>query len=247
MTGAPVGVVTGPEIPGPNLALLASMPRVDLMPPEMAERDALRRLQMGCVAAVVACAVAVGSLWFQAHSTVDDAKKNLATTQAEQQNVNRQVAQLSSVSASFAALERANQLVQQALGGEVRWSGQLRDLSMTIPANVYLTNMSVAAGTSGAVSETAGATSTTGSSTASTSNPATPGTIATITFQGTAASRYDVANWLNKIATMKGYVNATYSTSTERVINGVIWIDFNSTIQVTTDALSGRYAKPAGS
>jgi Tfp pilus assembly protein PilN len=245
MSTAPVGLVTGSEIPGPNMAMLATMPRVDLMPPEIAENEALRRLQMGCVAAVIACGVAVGSVWWQAHSTVNDAKKNLVETQNEQSVVNAKVSKLAPVAAQFAAVENANKLVQQALGGEVRWSAQLRDLSTTIPANVWLTNMTVASGTSAPSGTTAGAASSATPGT-STSAAAASG-IATITFQGTAGSRYDVANWINQISGMKGYVGATFTSSQEKVLAGQVFVDFTSTVQITSDVLSGRYSNLAGS
>jgi len=246
MTNAPATVVTGADIPGINLGLLSSMPRVDLMPPEIAEKEALQRLQLGCAAALVACAVAVGSVWWQAHSTVNDAKKNLATTEAQKAAVNSQVAKLAPVAAQFAAVENGNRLVQQALGGEVLWSKQLRDLSTTIPANVWLTNMTVTA--SGTAATTTGSAATGSAASGGSSAAATPtSSIATITYQGTATSRYDIANWLTAIGGLKGYVGSTYTSSQEKALNGQVVTDFVATVQVTTDALSGRYTHLVGS
>jgi hypothetical protein len=60
------------DMPRPALVQLATMPRVDLMPLEVAEHAALRRLKTGCAAAIVATAVAIGSLMLQGHNAVHD-------------------------------------------------------------------------------------------------------------------------------------------------------------------------------
>ena len=245
MSSAQVGVVTGSDIPGPNLALLASMPRVDLMPPEVAEGEALKRLKLGCLASLLACCAAVGGVWVQAHSTIGTARKNVATAEGDRTKVTRQVALLSTVAAQFAAADQGKQLIQQALGGEVRWSTQLRDLSMTIPNNVWLTTMIIAPG--GSSSAGTSATSTASSPATGASTPAGSANVATITFSGTASSRYDVARWLDSLSGMTGYVGATYSTSTERVIGSQTYVDFNSTVQLTSAVLSGRYTSTSGS
>jgi Tfp pilus assembly protein PilN len=257
MSSAPVGVVTGSDIPGPNLALLATMPRVDLMPPEMAEGEALKRLKLGCLASLVACCAAVGGVWLQAHSTIADARTNLAKTQTEQTGVRQQVAKLAFVEAQFSAAQQGKALIQQALGGEVRWSTQLRNLSMTIPDNVWLETMVVGPGGAAAsgtaapgtsTTATTGTTTTTGAAAPAAATPATPtSNVATITFTGTAASRYDVARWLDTLAATKGYVGATYTTSSEQVIGTQVFVNFNSTVQLTTDVLSGRYTNQSGS
>jgi len=240
VTDSTVDVLTGTDVPRPAIAALSTMPRVDLMPPELAEREVLRRLQIGCVAAILACAVATGSVWYQAHSTVNDAKANVANAQKTQSQVQRQVNSLASVASAFAAVEQGNKVIQQALGGEVRWSTQLRDLSMTIPSNIWLTSANIAATSSGGSTPQASV----GTSQASTG--ASLG-VATITFQGTGSSRYDVAKWLTTISGLKGYTNVTYTTSQEKTLNGLVYVDFTSSATLTSDVLSGRYTNLSGS
>jgi Tfp pilus assembly protein PilN len=223
------------------------------MPPEMAEGEALKRLKVGCLASLVACCAAVGGVWLQAHSTIADARTNLAKTQTEQTGVRQQVAKLAFVEAQFNAAQQGKLLIQQALGGEIRWSTQLRDLSMTIPDNVWLKTMVVAPGGAAASATAAPGTSTTATTgttptTTGASTPAAPtSTVATITFTGDAASRYDVARWLDTLSATKGYVGATYTTSTEKVIGSQVYVEFTSSVQLTTAVLSGRYTNQSGS
>lgn len=238
MTQAAPRPLAGPDAPGPALAHLAGMPRVDLMPPEIAERRALRRLQTTCLAAVGATVLIIGALYYQAHSSVNSAQDRLTSAQAEQSRVQRQVNALAPISASYTAVLQAQQLVAEALGGEVRWSTQLRDLSLSIPANVWLTNMSI----------------TRGGATAAPAAPvravpgavAAPTQIATISFTGVAVNRDDVATWLESLAKEKGYVDAYYSTAQEAPLGGKVLVNFSSTVKVTDAALSGRFTAPAG-
>jgi len=232
--------VAGNDVPGPAIAHLDTMPRVNLLPPEIGERAAMRRLQGYCAAALVVCAAAVGGLWYQAHHEVTHQRSQVASAQQEQQSVQRQVSSLSQVATAYSAVENAQKLVAQALGGEVRWSQQLRDLSMTIPANVWLKNMTITPNTS-----STSTTSPTTSSTTANSAQSRPA-VATVSFQGVALSRNDVANWLERLVTMKGYVGATYSTTTEAALGGRIVVNFSSSVTVTDDALSHRYTGTNG-
>jgi Tfp pilus assembly protein PilN len=112
----------------------------------------------------------------------------------------------------------------------VRWSTQLRDLSLTIPNNVWLTSMAV----------TAAAPSATASSVTATASGNAAG-VATISVQGVAASRDDVATWLEQIASEKGYTEASYSTSAEQLFGSKVFVNFTSTVTVTAAAQSGRF------
>jgi Tfp pilus assembly protein PilN len=231
MTTQTTGQSFGFDVPGPALAHLSTMPRIDLMPPEIAQRTALRKLQAGCLAAVVISAAVIGGLYYQAHGSIGSAQTKLDAAETEQGHVQRQVTALSPVTAAYTSVQQAQNLVTEALGGEVRWSTQLRDLSLSIPDNVWISNMTIAR-TAGAAAPAAGAL-------------ATPG-IATISFTGVALKRDDVATWLESLAKEKGYVNAYYSTAQEAVLGQKALVNFTSTVTVTDAALSGRYTTPNG-
>ena len=200
------------------------------MPPEIAERAAMQQLKAGCAAAVVLTVVVVGGLYYQAHSGVSSAKKNLSAAQAEQAATQAEINSpaLTQVAETYAQVAAAKIEVTEALGGEIRWSRKLDDLSLSIPSGVWLTGMTIATGPS-------------------TSGALTANGIDTITFTGMAMNRNQVATWLESLVTEKGYADPYLSSSQEVAIGSKVLISFTSTVTVTDDALSGRYLTNSGS
>lgn len=222
------------DVPGPAISRLATMPRVDLMPVEIAERKAFRRLQWSCVAGLVACVAVVASLDYQAHHSVRDAQEKVVAAQAAHTTMQRRVSALSSVDATYARVESAKALVGQTLAGEVRWSEQLRTLSTAIPTGIWFTTLSVAPFTGQTAASTSDPASTTALGT-------TASTVAMITFAGLAPSRDAVAMWIEAMDSQHGFSGATFSTTTETVLGGARYVNFSGTVTVTSAAESGRY------
>jgi Tfp pilus assembly protein PilN len=214
------------QIPVLESVLAAALPRVNLLPPELAEASRLRTVQLSMGGAVVAALVVVGGLWVVADQQVQAEQEKLDTAMTTQSTVSRQVGELAPVAAVYAQVEQRRQLLETALGGDVEWSQYLTDLSLTVPENVWLTSMSVTPQT--AATGTAG------------------GQIASITFAGTALQHDDVALWLESLAKQKGYTSAYFNSSTEKTIETTKVVDFTSTVVVTREALSGRYLQNPG-
>ena len=217
--------------PVQEIVLARSLPRVNLLPPEIVEASRLRSVQLGMGAAVVAALVVVGGLWVVADLQAQSEQEKLDAATATQSSVSRQVNVLAPVQAVYAQVDQRRQLLETALGGDVEWSQYLTDLSLTVPDNVWLNSMSVAPQTA--------ATGTTGTA-------GTADQIATITFSGTAMQHDDVAVWLESLAKQKGYTSAYFNSSTEKEVGTTKVVDFTSTVVVTREALSGRYLQNAG-
>ncbi len=71
--------------------------------------------------------------------------------------------------------------------------------------------------------------------------------IGSVNFSGTAFQHDDVANWLQSIAKVKGFADATFSSSTKAVIGPKGVVNFGSSVTLTPRALSNRYTLKAGS
>lgn len=219
------------------------VPRVNLLPPEIHERQVLRRVQLGAGTAVLAVAVLVGLGWFAAQGQVATAKNNLAAAQTQTAALQGQLARLAHVRQTFAAVDTAKGLITQALGNQIQWSRFLTDLSLTIPANVWLTSYSA---TETPPSATATATPATGTAGATGTGPALlpgqsgPGTLGTVSFSGVALRRDDVATWLQSLAQEKGYAAAYATSITETVLGTQVVYDFTSTVTLTPAALWGH-------
>jgi Tfp pilus assembly protein PilN len=212
---------------------VAAMPRVNLMPPEIAEAERFRRLQLCMGGAVVFSAVLVGVLYQHAKSGISSAQSELTGAQTQQSALQSKLSGLSTVSQTYASVQAKQALLQQAMGNEIRWSYVLNDLSFRIPSNVWLTAMQ--------------ATETAADPTASTLVSQTPGSLGSIAFNVVGLKHDDVATWLDTLAKEKGFSNPTFSSSNENQIGSRKVFDATTSADVTSDALSNRYVAKAGS
>ncbi len=215
------------------------LPQVNLLPPEIFERRRMRRYQYGMAAAVVAAAGVVGVVYESGQSAVTTARTQLAAAQAQQQHLSHQRASYASVTAVEGQLDATRAMAVQALGQEVHWSNYLNALSTSTPKSVWVTNLSIAQNSATTSGAPAGA-----------AVPAAPGGagIATVTFGGVALTHNNVADWLDALGKVRGYSNASFSTSAESLLNGHTVVNFASTVTVTDAAYyKGRLAALGGS
>lgn len=207
-----------------------AVPRVNLMPPEIAESARLRQVQLVMGVAVLLAVVIVALLYMHEHSKVNGAKSQLTAAQDAQAGLNSKLASLASVKETFQEVQDKQSLLNEAMGSEIRWSGVLSDLSLRIPHNVYLTSMTATEATFGVPATPAN----------------TPGTtIGTVVFAGNALRHDDVAAWLDALAKERGFADPTFSTSSETGTGTIV--SFSSSVNVTSSAESGRYSTPASS
>ncbi len=218
---------------------VAAMPRVNLMPPEIAEAERFRRLQLAMGAAVVASVVVVGGLYVHAKSGISSARAQVTQAQADQTSLQTKLDGLASVRQTFAEVLGKQQLLQAAMGQEIRWSYVLNDLSLRVPSNVWLTGVSASEITTGVGAP--------GSSTATVLPGAPLDDIGTVSFAGVGFKHDDVAAWLNSIAKERGFSDPTFSASTENAIGSRPVVTFGSTAVLTSKALSNRFVQKAGS
>lgn len=211
-----------------------TLPAVNLMPPEIGEQRRLRRLQFAMGGAVVAAFVVVGGLYSVAHGGVTSARTQLQEAQAQHTQLQRQLASLQNVQDVYMQVNQREAMLTAAMGREIRWSRYLNDLSLRIPDNVWLTQV----------------TATEADASATSAAPAAPGLtpgIGQMQFTGVAFQHDDVAAWLDALAKEKGFANPYFSNSAEGTIGTKKVVNFSSTTTLTDAALSGRYTKPAGS
>jgi Tfp pilus assembly protein PilN len=207
---------------------LDSLPRVNLLPPEIAETRRFRRIQMGLGGAVLGAVGIVALLYVAASSSVSSAQTDLDAANAKNSTLQAETVKYRDVTAVYARAAAAQAMLTQAMGEEVRYSQFLNDLSLSVPENVWLKNVTFAQGTAPAA---AGATA--------------PG-VGTVTFTGVGFKHDDVAVWLESLASQKGYANPYFTTSTEALLGTRKTVNFSSTVTLTPAAYSGRFTKPIG-
>jgi len=219
---------------------LGTLPRVNLLPPEIGERRRLKKVQTGLGAGVAAAVVVVGALTLLAMAQVNSAQEDLDAKKARGAQLQSQQAQYAEVPLVFAQVEAASAQLGQAMRKEVRWSYFLNDLSLNVPGKVWLTSMTVTQDVDGAVAATA--------------NPTVPGGgtyltpgLGTVTFQGKGYAHNDVAAWLNALTRQNGLTQPYFTSSAQEEIGNESAVAFTSQATITEDALSGRYTQKAGS
>jgi Tfp pilus assembly protein PilN len=209
-----------------------TLPRVNLLPPEIAQKRAFRRVQMCMGGAVLGSVAVVGLLYLSAAHGVTSAQSDLDAARTQQATLQQQVSSYAGVTAIYNAADAAQAQLTVAMGDEVRYSQLLNDLSLAIPGNVWLTSLSYTQGGPAAAAAAASA------------GGVAP--IGTGTFQGVAFSHDDVATWLEAMGRLKTYANPFFSSSTEALIGSRPSVNFSSTVDVTPTAQSHRYDKAGG-
>jgi Tfp pilus assembly protein PilN len=213
---------------------LATLPQVNLLPPEIGQQRRFRHVQVGLGGAVLASLLVAGALLVAANAQVGKAQDTLDANKAQATQLQAKVADYAEVPLVFGQVEAAKAQLGQAMGQEIRWSYFLNDLSLKIPNRVWLDSVTVSStGATAAVAATPGQYAAVG--------------IGTVQFDGHAYSHNDVAAWLDSLAKQKGYTQPYFSDSTVTPLgthkNAV---KFSSQVTVTDDALSKRYTEKAG-
>ena len=214
-----------------SLGTTSRVPSVNLLPPEIIAARAFRRTQKylaGAIALVVL--VIVGAYLMQVHDR-NQAASELAASQATGQSLKKEQDKYADVPRVYQAIDDAQTARQTAMSQDVEWFRYLTDFSLTMPANVWLTSLDMSlAGAAPGSAPAAGV---------------TPG-VATMTFAGTAYNHPDVASWLVTLAKEPAVTDAYFSSSTKAKIGTRNVVNFSSTANVTSAALSHRFDRKAG-
>jgi Tfp pilus assembly protein PilN len=212
---------------------LATLPQVNLLPPEIGAQRRFRHVQAGLGGAVVASLLVAGGLFVVANSQVGKAQDDLNANKAQATQLQSKVDAFAEVPLVAAQVESARTQLGTAMGSEVRWSYFLNDLSLKMPRHVWLDSMTVTSTGAAAAVTPVGQYATTG--------------IGTIVFTGKAYGHNDVAAWLNSLARQKGYTQPYFTSSTVAPLgSNDNAVTFTSSVTVTDDALSKRYTQKAG-
>ena len=214
----------------PIVATVAvTLPRVNLLPPEIGERLVLRRVQSGIGLGVLAALGVTALLYLAATSSVSDAQESVDAASAQHAQLVGRAAAFRDVTAVYARTAAAEAMLVDAMSEEVRYSRFLDSFSHTLPDDVWVTSVAFAQDATGA----------------SAVAPAVSG-IGTVTISGTAFSHDDVAVWLEALAAQEGYAGAYLQNATERRLGGRTVVDFATSVSMTAEALSDRYTRTGG-
>ena len=216
---------------------LATLPRVNLLPPEIESARQFKKVQAGLGLGVVAALGIVGALVLAAGAQVSDAQGDLDTQKARGVTLKSDAAKYADVPVVYAQVDAAQAQLTQAMGKEIRWSRFLNDVSILTPGKVWLTKVTVVQ----KVDETGLAAPAPVGATYGSEN------IGTITVQGKGSTHNDVAAWLKALSGETGLVDPYFTQSTQAKIGTEDSVTFDSQVSITEDLLSHRFTDKAGS
>ena len=217
---------------------LAAMPRVNLLPPEIAEAAKLKRLKSVLLVLLVAALGLVVLGFLMASGQIGAAEDDLAAAETEGAALQAETAEYAEVPEVLGAVRTAQTNLVTASAPEIRWSFYLNDLSLTIPSSSRLTDMT-------AVNQLA-AVQVTGTTT-ETSSGVTPlgqTSVGSVSFSARSTDLDAIAAWLQSLSRQDGYIEPTLQSATTDGVTDTVgdYYDVESSTQMSADAVSGRFA-----
>lgn len=187
---------SGPQRGNTGAPAGGGSPRVDLMPPEIRTKRAQlrfrRKLRVGLVGVLVLVVVACVGTW--ALGSV--AQASLVTAQNQRQQLVAQQGKYSDVTTAQSSIAVAEAGQKVGDSPEINWQAYLTKLQATLPAGVALTGVTIDTVTPLKVY-------------APSTVPLQGDRIATLAFTATSPSLPSIPDWLDGLATLPGFADAT--------------------------------------
>jgi Tfp pilus assembly protein PilN len=201
--------------------------RVNLLPPELFERQRIRRRTVLAVVFGVMVLAAVGAFYALQVIRLGEVEDDIRVQESENTALRQEIADLQDIAALQEEIATTRELLASLLADRVLWSGVLRDISLVIPPETWLTGLAGNIGTAIPGEEAA--------------EPVTaPGLVGQIAFTGNAFDHRDVALWLSRLEDVRGFINPWLSTSTRITIGQTPAVEFSSSVDLSEQALATR-------
>ena len=207
--------------------------RINLLPPEIHERQRVRRRTAAVVAVGLIALAGLGAFYFLQILRLNEVEDDIAAQEAENNQLRSQIAELQEIDVLQQEIETTRTLLNGLLADRILWSGVLRDISLVVPGQAWLNGLNGQVGVPGA--EPA-------------ADPAAAGgLVGQISFNGFAFTHRDVALWLSRLEDVRGFVNPWLSNSTKTDIGVQEAVQFTSSVDLSEQALArGRGGQGGG-
>ena len=205
------------------------MSQVNLLPPELRERQAIRRTTSLVVAAGLAALALIGIFYFFQLQRLSQVQSDLEAQQSRNAQLESEIVSLQEFAALQAELASKEALVAQIFVNEVSWSSALLDVSRVIPDTSYLTNL------------TGQITATIAGEVVTEPTGGTPETtlVGNMTFAGVANQSETIATWITRLEQVQGWVNAWVNSAQEDAPGSRIYT-FSNGLDLTQEAVTER-------
>ncbi|PID54156.1 MAG: hypothetical protein CSA58_07635 [Micrococcales bacterium] len=205
-----------------------SVPRVNLLPPEVLERRAVRKVKIGAAAGLVATLAVAGGLYTMAAIDRGHAQDDLAAQQQINTQLQAEADKYVQVPRILSLIDAAKQGQREAMSRDIAWSTVVGQIAATYPSDVWLTNLKASLN----AEELADA--------GSVPTLADPG-VATVTVDGQARSHPAVANWLDSLETVPNVAGTSLSVSELVEEDGQVVAEYTNTATLGKGAYTHKY------
>lgn len=197
--------------------------RINLLPPEVFERQRARRRTVAASAIGFIVLAALGAFYVLQVFKLGGVEEDIQTQQAKNGELQVQLDELQDIAQLEENIAATRGLLDSLLADRVMWSGVLRDISVVIPSETWLESLT---GTAGAPTATDPTTATVASD-----------LVGEVQFTGFAFEHRDVALWLTRLEGVRGFLNPWLASSTKTDIGATRVVQFTSSVDLTNQVL----------
>jgi len=202
--------------------------RINLLPPEIRQHQRTRRQTAAVVAAGVIILAGVAALYFLQMLRLTGVRNDLESQQAQNAGLQGQVNDLRRFDELQREVEASRQMLTGLMTNEILWSGIMRDVSLVIPSDVWLSGMTAQTNESGQVATPA---SQGGAATGQ-------GLVGQITFNGFSLDHRAVALWLARLDDVRGFANPWLSNAQKTDVGTHKVVQFTSSVDLSQQAVA---------
>ncbi len=208
--------------------VIGGVPRADLLPLEVLDgrrqRAVIRRAWIGVFVAAVVVAAGVGLATMDSMS----AASSLRAAREEGTTLLQQQGQYSDVRKLEADIDTAR--AAQTVGGstEIDWSAYLGNVQGSLPAGVSIVGVTIDSASPLEAYEQA-------------TTPLQGARVATLTFEADSPSLPSIPDWLDRLRSLPGFVDANANAVTLESSDGHYTVDM--TVHVSEKAFDGKYTE----
>lgn len=209
---------------------------VDLLPAPARAALELRGLRVRLAAALVGVAVLLVAVFVLLLGGVARARGELDLAGAETTRLQSELDRYAEATQARADIDRVREARSAGMGTEIRWMEQLRRIEAVMPEGTTILSFTAQAAAPGDAMAVA------------TPDALVPAGVGSISFSVRTPALPDTAAWLEALNGIPGFTGASFTSaalvdeSRTDVPPGYV---VASTVQITSDALSGEYAQPA--
>jgi Tfp pilus assembly protein PilN len=194
--------------------------QVNLLPPDIRQRQQTRRVAFLIAAAGVALLLLVLFVYLLQTQSLNGVNDDIEAQTAKNADLQAQITELQHFADLQDEAAAKQQLLSSVFAYELSFSGAMQDVSSVIPSDAFLTSLTITLNPAGIA---------TGESTS---------IVGTIAFSGEGASTETVATLLGRLENVKGWVNPFVSSVARPGLGDNV--QFTGTVDLTVDALTQR-------